>query len=254
MAKLNSKNKKKKQRKLGKGEAKDSNPSPDTLEIEGVRALDQTGYESDSSTQGQSEKPLDTPVTKDEDKRTIISDVKCETKTPVASPISLTLSTVSDRMTNLQVSAKPKTITSKGSKSKGGKSGNQTGAKNGKKNNSNNENRRGNNRNDHKSTESLRWENTLVDSDEERERIKLYKINRRKRYLAFAQAQGLGWTSKYHSNGSPLSEDSGIETREQEARLSLCDTHSSPVAISDFSSFKQLGPSQTVNSSNLVEC
>jgi hypothetical protein len=50
-------------------------------------------------------------VTKDEDKRTIISDVKCETKTPVASPISLTLSTVSDRMTNLQVSAKPKTIT-----------------------------------------------------------------------------------------------------------------------------------------------
>jgi hypothetical protein len=71
--------------------------------------------------------------------------------------------------------------------------------------------------------------NTLVDSDEERERIKLYKINRRKRYLAFAQAQGLGWTSKYHSNGSPLSEDSGIETREQEARLSLCDTHSSPV-------------------------
>jgi len=157
-------------------------------------------------------------------------------------------------MTNLQVSAKPKTITSKGSKSKGGKSGNQTGAKNGKKNNSNNENRRGNNRNDHKSTESLRWENTLVDSDEERERIKLYKINRRKRYLAFAQAQGLGWTSKYHSNGSPLSEDSGIETREQEARLSLCDTHSSPVAISDFSSFKQLGPSQTVNSSNLVEC
>jgi hypothetical protein len=46
MAKLNSKNKKKKQRKLGKGDAKDSDPSPDTLEIEGVRALDQTGINS----------------------------------------------------------------------------------------------------------------------------------------------------------------------------------------------------------------
>lgn len=44
MAKLNNKNKKKKQRKsASKGDAKDSDPSPDTLEIEGVRALDQTG-------------------------------------------------------------------------------------------------------------------------------------------------------------------------------------------------------------------
>lgn len=44
MAKLNSKNKKKKQRKsASKGDAKDSDPSPDALEIEGVRALDQTG-------------------------------------------------------------------------------------------------------------------------------------------------------------------------------------------------------------------
>lgn len=31
--------------------------------------------------------------------------------------------------------------------------------------------------------ESLRWENLVEGFDEEEERIKLYKINRRKRYL-----------------------------------------------------------------------
>lgn len=277
MAKLNSKNKKKKQRKsASKGDAKDSDPSPDALEIEGVRALDQTGYESDSSNQGKHEKPLDTPVSKNksekplgtpvtknkseksleskkEDKQTVISDIKHENKTPVASPVSPAVNSVSDSMTNLQVSTKTKTISSKGSKTKGSKSGNQTGAKNAKKNTSNDQ-KKVITRTEQRSTESLRWENVLSDSDEEKERIRLYKINRRKRYLAFAQAQGLGWTSKYHSNGSPLSEDSGIETREQERRLSLNDTHSSPVAINDYSTYKQLGPSQKMTSNTLVEC
>ncbi|XP_052072497.1 corepressor interacting with RBPJ 1-like [Mytilus californianus] len=252
MAKLNSKNKKKKQRKsASKGDAKDSDPSPDALEIEGVRALDQTGYESDSSTQGQSEKPLDTPVVKNEDKRTVLSDIKQDCK-PVASPISpLAVQSISESMTNMQVTSKSKTVSSKGNKTKS-KSGNQSGAKNLKKITVSDP-RKGNNRNELKSTESLRWENAVSDSDEEKERIKLYKINRRKRYLAYAQAQGLGWTSKYQSNGSPLSEDSGIETREQE-RLSIRDTHPSPVAIADFSSLKKLAPSQTMTSSNMVEC
>ncbi|XP_005102662.1 uncharacterized protein LOC101854102 [Aplysia californica] len=50
--------------------------------------------------------------------------------------------------------------------------------------------------------ESLRWDNVLEDSEEERERIKVYKINRRKRYLAAAQAKGLGWALNYSVNSA----------------------------------------------------
>ena len=62
--------------------------------------------------------------------------------------------------------------------------------------------------------ESLRWELVLEDVDKERERIALYKMNRRKRYLAAAQAKGLRWAMNYNSSQtavSPFSEDSGVE-------------------------------------------
>lgn len=64
------------------------------------------------------------------------------------------------------------------------------------------------------SMESLRWENILEDSEEERERIRVYKINRRKRYLAAAQAKGLGWALNQSVNSAfQLSEDFGLEKR-----------------------------------------
>lgn len=154
-------------------------------------------------------------------------------------------------MTNMQVTSKSKTVSSKGSKSKS-KTGTQTGAKNSRKT-SLIDQKKGVGKNELRSNaESLRWENALTDSEEEKERIQLYKMNRRKRYLAFAQEKGLGWTSKYQSNGSPLSEDSGIETKETEQLVTIHDTRS--VGISDFSSLKQLAPSHTMTSSNMVEC
>lgn len=249
MAKLSNKNKKKNKRKsASKGDAKDSDPSPDPLEVEGVRALDQTGYESDSSTQGQSEKPLDEPVTRNEDRAL---DGKQDRKKLVPSLSPATVNSIADSMTNMQVTSKSKTASSKGSKSKS-KSGTQNGAKNSKKNSVTEQKKPVGKSELRSNAESLRWENVLTDSEEEKERIQLYKMNRRKRYLAFAQEKGLGWTSKYQSNGSPLSEDSGIETKETEQLLTIRDTHS--VGISDFSSLKQLAPSHTMASNNMVEC
>ncbi|KAK7088807.1 uncharacterized protein [Littorina saxatilis] len=62
--------------------------------------------------------------------------------------------------------------------------------------------------------ESLRWECVLEDVDRERDRLALYKLNRRKRYLAAAQAKGLRWALNYNTQitVSPLSEDSGVDT------------------------------------------
>nr|KAG5707027.1 hypothetical protein BaRGS_019632 [Batillaria attramentaria] len=61
--------------------------------------------------------------------------------------------------------------------------------------------------------ESLRWECILDDTEKERERIAVYKMNRRKRYLKAAQAKGLGWAMNYTTASfSPLSEDSGVDT------------------------------------------
>lgn len=61
--------------------------------------------------------------------------------------------------------------------------------------------------------ESLRWELVLDDVEKERERLAVYKMNRRKRYLAAAQAKGLRWAMNYNiqTNVSPFSEDSGVE-------------------------------------------
>ena len=57
------------------------------------------------------------------------------------------------------------------------------------------------------SQESLRWEHTLDDSDEEAERIRVYKLNRRKRYIAACNVKYEDWLSSV-SNTS-LSTSSG---------------------------------------------
>ncbi|KAH3887536.1 hypothetical protein DPMN_011553 [Dreissena polymorpha] len=65
-----------------------------------------------------------------------------------------------------------------------------------------------------RSEESLRWEFVLEDDDKEQERLRVYKMNRRKRYLAAATEKGLGWVVNYGKNGSPLSDDSTTDIRE----------------------------------------
>lgn len=67
-----------------------------------------------------------------------------------------------------------------------------------------------------RSEESLRWEFKLEDEEQELERIRIYKINRRKRYLAAAQEKGLGWVVNYGNNGSPLVDESVVEVNERE--------------------------------------
>lgn len=50
--------------------------------------------------------------------------------------------------------------------------------------------------------ESLRWDSPCDDPEEELERIRIYKMNRRKRYLAAAQAKGIRLTCASMSNCS----------------------------------------------------
>ena len=84
-----------------------------------------------------------------------------------------------------------------------------------------------------KSLESLRWENQLDDEEKEEERLHIYKMNRRKRYLAAAQEKGLGWVVDYGSNGSPVSEDSGLDNDlpEREAQQRTVNDYSTVQAI-----------------------
>ncbi|XP_060063763.1 uncharacterized protein LOC132544211 [Ylistrum balloti] len=125
-------------------------------------------------------------------------------------------------------------------------------------------------------TESLRWDKVLDNEEEEEERIRIYKMNRRKRYLAAAQAKGLGWAANYRNNGSPLSEDSGIDTKDREWNnsSSTSDTHSAKSnhsarsnksrgsssdmhhTLTDFGAMKGLGPSSYggMSKSTLVDC
>ena len=84
-----------------------------------------------------------------------------------------------------------------------------------------------------KSLESLRWENELADEEKEEERLHIYKMNRRKRYLAAAQEKGLGWVVDYGSNGSPVSEDSGLDKDlpERDAHQRIVNDYSAVQAI-----------------------
>ncbi|XP_033747708.1 uncharacterized protein LOC117332785 [Pecten maximus] len=127
-----------------------------------------------------------------------------------------------------------------------------------------------------RTTESLRWDQILDNEEEEEERIRIYKMNRRKRYLAAAQAKGLGWAANYRHNGSPMSEDSGIDTKDREWNnsSSTSDTHSAKSnrsarsnksrgsssdvrhSLPDFGTLKGLGPSHygAMANSTLVDC
>lgn len=86
-----------------------------------------------------------------------------------------------------------------------------------------------------RSEESLRWEFALEDEEQEMERIRIYKINRRKRYLAAAQEKGLGWVMNYGNNGSPIADDSLTEVRDRET------VHAS---VTDFSPVRSIIASQ----------
>ena len=87
-----------------------------------------------------------------------------------------------------------------------------------------------------KSEESLRWEFALEDEEQERERIHIYKINRRKRYLAAAQEKGLGWVQNYGNNGMPLLEDPVPEFNDQDI---------SHTSVTDFTPIRNLMTSQS---------
>ena len=97
--------------------------------------------------------------------------------------------------------------------------------------------------------ESLRWDNPADGSDDEEERIRLYKINRRKRYLAAAQAKGLDWAANY-KNGTPVTEDSGIEAKDSRTTTTRNDSHS----LADFSPMKSLAPAASNSGLAMVEC
>ncbi|KAL4223896.1 hypothetical protein ACF0H5_017359 [Mactra antiquata] len=86
-----------------------------------------------------------------------------------------------------------------------------------------------------RSEESLRWEFALEDEEQEMERIRVYKINRRKRYLAAAQEKGLGWVVNYGNNGSPIADDSLSDIQNRES------VHAS---LTDFSPVRSIITSQ----------
>ena len=143
---------------------------------------------------------------------------------------------------------------------------NQNGAKNVR---GNNNSRANSGASVSKVTESLRWEYRIEDDDAEEERLRLYKMNRRKRYLASAQAKGLGWAANYRKNGSPVSEDSGIETQEKDnnrscssrsdSRSNFSRSERPQSSLAEYSTIQGLGPSHSINGigqshSTMVDC
>ncbi|KAK3691188.1 hypothetical protein RRG08_039046 [Elysia crispata] len=104
--------------------------------------------------------------------------------------------------------------------------------------------------------ESLRWENILEDSEEERERIRVYKINRRKRYLAAAQAKGLGWALNQSVNSAfQISEEYGLENRGWVATASVSGPSSSSYQT-DYAPMRSLRASGShgMMGAAMVEC
>ncbi|GFN99505.1 protein liat1 [Plakobranchus ocellatus] len=104
--------------------------------------------------------------------------------------------------------------------------------------------------------ESLRWENILEDSEEDRERIRVYKINRRKRYLAAAQAKGLGWALNQTVNSSfQVSEEYGVDSRSWATAGSVSGPSSSSFQT-DFVPMRSLRASGThgMMGTAMVEC
>ncbi|XP_078680789.1 uncharacterized protein LOC144915874 isoform X2 [Branchiostoma floridae x Branchiostoma belcheri] len=68
-----------------------------------------------------------------------------------------------------------------------------------------------------KVNESLRWEDPCEDTEDEEERLRIYKMNRRKRYLAAAQKMGLEYGNSVYKDGTdPMPKKSGSNFSFQE--------------------------------------
>ncbi|WAR02202.1 LIAT1-like protein, partial [Mya arenaria] len=209
-----------KRKKKTKKQCVKSDQSPDSLEIEGIGNFDQGGADSDSSVPQPAGTASPSPSCK-------------------SAPADLNeVQSISQSLSTMSVKSK------NGSKSKAKSS--KTSATNGaslKKDRTtrvepskSSINKAAEEAARLRSEESLRWEFALEDDEAERERIKIYKMNRRKRYLAAAQEKGLGWVVNYGNNGSPIAEDSPTELRDRD-----------PVraSVTDFSPVRSLIASQS---------
>ncbi|XP_062602173.1 uncharacterized protein LOC134263810 [Saccostrea cucullata] len=259
-----SKKKKKNRKSANKSDNKDSDQSPDTLEVEGLGALDNTqGVDSDSSLayQESSKRGSDPPGNATQNRLENTSTaVEVEAKKTSSSNLQISVATISIKPSRSQDSlreapvketssamiTRQRSVITKNNKYKTSinttlKTGYQFGAKSLPRNSSCVNLPASKN-------ESLRWDNPADGSDEEDERIRLYKINRRKRYLAAAQAKGLGWAANY-KNGTPVNEDSGIEAKDSRT-AARNDNH----VMSDFSPMKSLAPTASNSGLAMVEC
>lgn len=263
--KTGNKKKKKNRKSANKSDQKDSDQSPDILEIEGLGALDNTqGVDSDSSHAYQEPASREDKNASKNQLENTPTAMEVESKKASSSGLQINVSSMSIKPSKSQDSirepqvkenssamlTKQRSMISKNNKYKVNitsnsslKPGYQFGAKSLLRRN----NDSSSNLNQIKN-ESLRWENPAEGSDEEEERIKLYKINRRKRYLAAAQAKGLGWAANY-KNGTPMTEDSGIESKDSRV-TGRNDNHS----LSDFSPMKSLAPVASNSGMAMVEC
>lgn len=263
--KTGNKKKKKNRKSANKSDQKDSDQSPDILEIEGLGALDNTqGVDSDSSHAYQEPASREDKNASKCQLENTPTAMEVESKKASSSGLQINVSSMSIKPSKSQDSirepqvkensstmlTKQRSMISKNNKYKVNitsnsslKPGYQFGAKSLLRRN----NDSSSNLNQIKN-ESLRWENPAEGSDEEEERIKLYKINRRKRYLAAAQAKGLGWAANY-KNGTPMTEDSGIESKDSRV-TGRNDNHS----LSDFSPMKSLAPVASNSGMAMVEC
>lgn len=262
--KTGNKKKKKNRKSANKSDQKDSDQSPDILEIEGLGALDNTqGVDSDSSHAYQEPASRGDENASKNRLENAPTAVEVESKKASSSGLQINVSSMSIKPSKSQDSirelpvkenssampSKQRSMISKNNKYKVNitsnsslKPGYQFGAKSFPRRNNSSSNL------NQMKNESLRWENPAEGSDEEEERIKLYKINRRKRYLAAAQAKGLGWAANY-KNGTPVTEDSGIESKDSRV-TGRNDNHS----LSDFSPMKNLAPVASNSGMAMVEC
>ncbi|ESO95362.1 hypothetical protein LOTGIDRAFT_160494 [Lottia gigantea] len=220
--------KKRKSSKKSTSKSESCQNKEDILEVEGL-SFPKEGDDSDSST---NKTPLlpklsssDVTVNSESTGR-VISSNSIGTNSPGTRQIdpsqsqtksdssSTTLENLSSKLSNISLKSK-----SSKSKTKSGSSKKENSAKN--------PNRKTSDVNSSKSivmpnivetpshpapviNESIRWENELDTLDSERERIHIYKINRRKRYLAAAQDKGLGWVKQYGVNGFPINDECGL--------------------------------------------
>ncbi|KAL5016897.1 hypothetical protein ScPMuIL_006486 [Solemya velum] len=241
------KKKKSQGRKLSKSDAtKDSDPSPEGdfgLEIEGLQVLDQipcaetetSQFRTNSSPHVQAGYPEESAapnvISSRENNRRKWESHSTDILAKSPSLSALQEEVVVKALADLSLKPKPMGVKRTRTKTTNFSSRlpNQTGA-NRRKSDSSNRNSGSAKSNGRRYNESLRWDSVFEDQEKERERIQTYKMNRRKRYLAAAHAQGLGWVVNYTSSGSPLSEDPGIDNRDTMA------------TVTDYSTMHRLAP------------